>query len=90
MPKSVAKPEKEGVSPHSAPHVDGFLLIHVVKDNILWVADLISPRGPITRNSETLAVGEALRKRNITGALIAGPRDDRQAGRHRTGARSKN
>jgi glyoxylase-like metal-dependent hydrolase (beta-lactamase superfamily II) len=54
------------------PHVDGFLLIHVVKDNILWVTDLISPRGPITRNPQTLAVGEALRKHNITGALIAG------------------
>jgi hypothetical protein len=44
----------------------------VVKDNILWVTDLISPRGPITRNPQTLAVGEALRKHNITGALIAG------------------
>jgi glyoxylase-like metal-dependent hydrolase (beta-lactamase superfamily II) len=54
------------------PHVDGFLLVHVVKDNILWVTDLISPRGPITRNPQTLAVGEALRKHNITGALIAG------------------
>jgi glyoxylase-like metal-dependent hydrolase (beta-lactamase superfamily II) len=54
------------------PHVDGYLLIHVVKDNILWVTDLISPRGPIARNPQTLAVGEALRKHNITGALIAG------------------
>jgi glyoxylase-like metal-dependent hydrolase (beta-lactamase superfamily II) len=54
------------------PHVEGFLLIHVVKDNILWVTDLISPRGPITRNPATVAVGEALRKHNITGATIAG------------------
>jgi glyoxylase-like metal-dependent hydrolase (beta-lactamase superfamily II) len=54
------------------PHVDGYLLIHVVKDNVLWVTDLISPRGPIARNPQTLAVGEALRKHNITGALIAG------------------
>jgi glyoxylase-like metal-dependent hydrolase (beta-lactamase superfamily II) len=54
------------------PHVDGYLLIHVVKDNILWVTDLISPRGPIARNPATVAVGEALRKHNITGALIAG------------------
>ena len=54
------------------PHVDGYLLIHVVKDNILWVTDLISPRGQIARNPQTLAVGEALRKHNITGALIAG------------------
>jgi hypothetical protein len=54
------------------PHVEGFLLAHVVKDNILWVTDLISPRGPIGRNPATLAVGEALRKHNITGATIAG------------------
>src|SRR5215468_3224841 len=54
------------------PHVDGYLLIHVVKDNILWVTDLISPRGPVARNPQTLAVGEALRKHNITGATIAG------------------
>ncbi len=54
------------------PHVDGYLLIHVVKDNILWVTDLISPRGPIARNPATVAVGEALRKHNITGATIAG------------------
>ena len=54
------------------PHVDGFLLAHVVKDNILWVTDLISPRGPIGRNPATVAVGEALRKHNITGATIAG------------------
>jgi glyoxylase-like metal-dependent hydrolase (beta-lactamase superfamily II) len=54
------------------PHVDGYLLVHVAKDNILWVTDLISPRGPITRNPGTAAVGEALRKHNITGATIAG------------------
>jgi glyoxylase-like metal-dependent hydrolase (beta-lactamase superfamily II) len=54
------------------PHVDGFLLAHVAKDNILWVTDLISPRGQITRNPATVAVGESLRKLNITGATIAG------------------
>jgi hypothetical protein len=54
------------------PHVEGFLLAHVVKDNILWVTDLISPRGQITRNPATVAVGEAVRKHNITGATIAG------------------
>ena len=54
------------------PHVDGFLLGHVVKDNILWVTDLISPRGSISRDPGTVAVGEALRKHNITGATIAG------------------
>jgi glyoxylase-like metal-dependent hydrolase (beta-lactamase superfamily II) len=54
------------------PHVEGMLIAHVVKDNILWVTDLISPRGPITRNAATAAVGEALRKLDITGATIAG------------------
>jgi glyoxylase-like metal-dependent hydrolase (beta-lactamase superfamily II) len=54
------------------PHVDGYLLVHVAKDNILWVTDLISPRGPIARSPATVAVGEALRKHNITGATIAG------------------
>jgi len=54
------------------PHVDGYLLAHVVKDNILWVTDLISPRGQIGRNPATVAVGDALRKLNISGATIAG------------------
>jgi glyoxylase-like metal-dependent hydrolase (beta-lactamase superfamily II) len=54
------------------PHVDGFLLVHLPKDNVLWVTDLVSPRGPIGRNPGTVAVGDALRKHNITGALIAG------------------
>ncbi len=54
------------------PHVEGFLLAHIATDNILWVTDLISPRGPITRNPATVAVGEALKKYGITGAVIAG------------------
>src|ERR1700674_3954881 len=31
------------------PHVDGMLIGHVVTDNIVYVTDLISPRGPIER-----------------------------------------
>jgi glyoxylase-like metal-dependent hydrolase (beta-lactamase superfamily II) len=55
------------------PHVEGMLLVHVVKDNIVWVTDLVSPRGgPIGRNPGTVAVGEALRKHNITNATLAG------------------
>jgi glyoxylase-like metal-dependent hydrolase (beta-lactamase superfamily II) len=54
------------------PHVDGMIIGHVVKENVLWVTDLISPRGQIGRNAGTVAVGEALRKHNITGATIAG------------------
>src|SRR5947207_9487268 len=54
------------------PHVQGFLLAHVVNGNILYVTDLISPRGPIDRSDGTAAVGEVLRKYGITGATIAG------------------
>jgi len=54
------------------PHVDGMLLVHVVKDNIVWVTDLVSPRGTIGRNPGTVAVGDALRKHNITNATLAG------------------
>lgn len=54
------------------PHSEGMLIGHVVGANIVWVTDLISPRGPIARNPATVAVGNALRKYNITGATIAG------------------
>ena len=54
------------------PHVQGMIIGHVVKPNILYVTDLISPRGPIERSPGTIAVGEALRKYGITGATIAG------------------
>ena len=54
------------------PHVQGFLLAHLPASNILYVTDLISPRGPIDRSEATVAVGEVLRKYGITGATIAG------------------
>ena len=54
------------------PHVQGFLLAHVVTGNILYVTDLISPRGPIERSEATVAVGVMVRKYGITGATIAG------------------
>ena len=56
------------------PHVEGMLLGHVVKSNIVWVTDLLSPRGggAVARNPGTLAVGEALKKAGIAGATIAG------------------
>jgi hypothetical protein len=46
--------------------------VHVAKENVLFVTDLISPRGQIGRNPGTVAVGDALRKHNITNATIAG------------------
>jgi glyoxylase-like metal-dependent hydrolase (beta-lactamase superfamily II) len=54
------------------PHVDGMVIGHVVGPNLVWVTDLISPRGPINRSPATVAVGDALRKANITGATIVG------------------
>src|SRR3989454_710722 len=54
------------------PHSDGMIIGHVVGPNIVWVTDLISPRGPVNRSPGTVAVGDALRKAGITGATIAG------------------
>jgi glyoxylase-like metal-dependent hydrolase (beta-lactamase superfamily II) len=54
------------------PHVQGMFIGHVVKGNVLYVTDLISPRGTIDRSDATVAVGEAVRKFGITGAVVAG------------------
>jgi glyoxylase-like metal-dependent hydrolase (beta-lactamase superfamily II) len=54
------------------PHADGMLIGHVVKPNVVYVTDILSPRGPIERNPGTLAVGEALKKNGITNSTIAG------------------
>ena len=55
------------------PHVVGMLIGQWSRQaNIVYVTDLISPRGPIERSEATVAVGEVLRKYDITGATIAG------------------
>ncbi len=54
------------------PHVDGMIIAHVVQPNLIYVTDLISPRGPISRSPATVAVGEVIRKLGITGATIVG------------------
>ncbi len=54
------------------PHAEGYLLSHVKNANVVYVTDLISPRGQIARTEGTLAVGAALKKYGITGATIAG------------------
>ena len=54
------------------PHADGMLIGQVVKPNVVYVTDILSPRGPIERNPGTLAVGEALKKNGITNSTIAG------------------
>ena len=54
------------------PHSDGMIIGHVVGPNVLFVTDLVSPRGTIGRSPATVAVGDALRKAGINGATIAG------------------
>jgi glyoxylase-like metal-dependent hydrolase (beta-lactamase superfamily II) len=54
------------------PHVNGYLLVHVVKSNVVYTTDLLSPRGQVDRTPGTVAVGDALKKYNIAGATIAG------------------
>jgi hypothetical protein len=50
------------------PHVDGMLIGHVVDRKLIYVTDLISPRGPIARSPETIAVGKSLREFDIRDA----------------------
>jgi glyoxylase-like metal-dependent hydrolase (beta-lactamase superfamily II) len=54
------------------PHSDGMIIGHVVDPNLVWVTDLISPRGPIDRSPATVAVGDVLRKAGISGSTIVG------------------
>ena len=54
------------------PHVQSMFIGHVVKGNVVYVTDLISPRGTIERSEATVSVGDALRKYGIMGAVIAG------------------
>jgi Metallo-beta-lactamase superfamily len=54
------------------PHADGMLIGHVVKENVVWVTDLFNPVGQPARNPGSIAVGNALRKYNITNATMAG------------------
>jgi glyoxylase-like metal-dependent hydrolase (beta-lactamase superfamily II) len=54
------------------PHVQGMLIGYVVKSNVVYITDLVSPRGPIDRSDMTISAGDALRKYGISGATIAG------------------
>jgi len=54
------------------PHVDGMLMGHVVKENVVWVTDLWSPAPNATKNPNVESVAAALKKFGITGATMAG------------------
>jgi hypothetical protein len=46
------------------------LIGHVVESKLIYVTDLISPRGaPIERSGDTVAVGNALREFDVTDAV---------------------
>jgi glyoxylase-like metal-dependent hydrolase (beta-lactamase superfamily II) len=48
------------------PHADGMLIGHIVNSKLVYVTDLISPRGaPIPRSPETIAVGSTLREFDV-------------------------
>jgi metallo-beta-lactamase superfamily protein len=50
------------------PHVDGMLIGHIVESKLVYVTDLISPRGgPIPRSAETIAVGNGLKEFDVDG-----------------------
>ena len=66
------------------PHVDGILLVHVVKENIVWVTDLVSPRGtdrPQSRHGRGRRRAEEAQHHRRNDRRR--PWRDRQAGRHR-------
>jgi hypothetical protein len=56
------------------PHVDGMLLGHVVKDNVVWVTDLYSPGRDTAKTPGSEAVAVAVKKLGISGATFGGGR----------------
>src|SRR5262245_9864270 len=53
-------------------HVDGMLIGHVVKSNIVWVTDLLSPSADAANNPGSRALNLALERFGIKNATIAG------------------
>ena len=74
---------------HPCPPVK-LIIAHVVGPNLVWTTDLISPRGPVGRTPNTVAVGDALRKANITGATIVGGHGTTPKQTHIAAARAAN
>src|SRR5262249_44263914 len=54
------------------PHVDGMIIGHVVKENIVWVTDIWSPGRDAKRTPGVLALSEAVKKIGIKDATFAG------------------
>ncbi len=48
------------------PHVDGMLIGHIIDSKLIYVTDLISPRGaPIPKSPETMTIGNTLKEFRI-------------------------
>jgi hypothetical protein len=56
----------------SNPHVDGMLIGHIVKDNIVWVTDIWSPGRDNNRTAGIAAFNDAVKKIGIKDATFAG------------------
>ena len=54
------------------PHVEGMIIGHVVKDNIVWVTDIWSPGRDVARTPGTLALNDAVKSFGIKDATFAG------------------
>jgi glyoxylase-like metal-dependent hydrolase (beta-lactamase superfamily II) len=54
------------------PHVDGLLIGHVVKPNIVWATDLLAPSADTSKSGGGRALGLALQRFGIKNATIAG------------------
>jgi len=54
------------------PHVQGMIMGHVVKDNVVWVTDIWSPGRDSAKTPGTVAVMDAVKKYGISGATFAG------------------
>jgi hypothetical protein len=54
------------------PHVKGMIIGHVVQPNIVWVTDLWSPVRDTAKTPGAVAFSEALKKLDISGAILAG------------------
>ena len=54
------------------PHVEGMLIGHVVKPNIVWETDLLTPAPNVSKSPGSRALGLALERFGIKDSIIAG------------------
>jgi glyoxylase-like metal-dependent hydrolase (beta-lactamase superfamily II) len=54
------------------PHVEGMIIGHVVKPNVVWVTDIWSPVRDKTKTAGSIAFAQALNELGISGATLVG------------------